>query len=516
MCSSILKHKFVIYSFAFLASICLTAITIYHYPVFNIDGMLYLRVADVYLQEGLWAASKLYGWPFYSVLIALVSKFTSLSLLKAAYLLNFIFFSAIVLIFIKLIEEINDSYHILWLAVLVVLVFHPLNAYRADIIRGSGYWVFYLLSLWCLFRFSKTLSFRDAVCWSLSATIGMLFRVEGAAILILAPFIVWFFTHKTYRQRCLAFFKLNCLLLIYLLMLLVLCAYVILHGKDITDYLGRLPELIGRLSGALETVIYKFGDKIASIKKYVLVPTSANSAKYLWISGLIGTYIIYVIEVCSIAYVMVFYYMLGEKRDFATLTLKQILWCYFIINVITTFAFFQTDLYMSDRYLIPLAFVVLCYVPFGIYELYVRFKKRLTIFSLHGVFFFVICVLMLIMAAGSLHRFGPSKIHIYQAGKWLNAHTNKKARIYTNYSRFMFLADRNVYGCDKTEKEYFTFDDINKKAWVGYDYLVLQVDREHSDELSRITQIIHSQPTKVFSNKKENDKVVIFKMLVDD
>ena len=56
--------------------------------VINNDGLLYLHTADVYTQSGLKAAIATYEWPFYSVLIAIIANFLTVSTAVVAYSLN--------------------------------------------------------------------------------------------------------------------------------------------------------------------------------------------------------------------------------------------------------------------------------------------------------------------------------------------------------------------------------------------------------------------------------------------
>jgi len=60
-------------------------------PLINRDAILYLTTAEAYLQEGLIASLTLFDRPFLSILIALLHKFTGLSLLHAGLVLNAMF-----------------------------------------------------------------------------------------------------------------------------------------------------------------------------------------------------------------------------------------------------------------------------------------------------------------------------------------------------------------------------------------------------------------------------------------
>lgn len=54
----------------------------------NRDGMLYVQTAQLFLDSGFPAAIERFGWPFLSISMALVSKFSGLGLETTGHLLN--------------------------------------------------------------------------------------------------------------------------------------------------------------------------------------------------------------------------------------------------------------------------------------------------------------------------------------------------------------------------------------------------------------------------------------------
>jgi hypothetical protein len=54
----------------------------------NIDGVLYLRQANFFLQGRFEEAFKVFQWPFFGFFIAQLSNITGLSLIHSAHLIN--------------------------------------------------------------------------------------------------------------------------------------------------------------------------------------------------------------------------------------------------------------------------------------------------------------------------------------------------------------------------------------------------------------------------------------------
>ena len=86
----------------------------------NVDSILYLDSAKAILQWQWQEAYKIYPWPFYSALIALVSKTTGLQVFNAAKILNIIFFTATTFSLAKIIEKIENYFSII--VILVILI----------------------------------------------------------------------------------------------------------------------------------------------------------------------------------------------------------------------------------------------------------------------------------------------------------------------------------------------------------------------------------------------------------
>lgn len=67
-------------AFTALTSLLLSVFAYYSNDIINSDGILYMNMADAYLKGGLAETVKMFNWPFFSILVAYIHQFTSLSL----------------------------------------------------------------------------------------------------------------------------------------------------------------------------------------------------------------------------------------------------------------------------------------------------------------------------------------------------------------------------------------------------------------------------------------------------
>ncbi|ATE62296.1 hypothetical protein [Thauera sinica] len=169
--------------------------------VINRDGTLFVRTAEAFLDGGLDAALELYPWPAYSVLFALVSRFTGLALEDAAHLVNAGLWVLLADAFIRLHARLEPDTGKPWVAALVFLSF-PKLAHGLEIYRDWGYIAFALFAIVPLCRFWQEERGRvgDALLWQAGATMATLFRVEGAVLLALAP-LALLLQDRPWRER---------------------------------------------------------------------------------------------------------------------------------------------------------------------------------------------------------------------------------------------------------------------------------------------------------------------------
>ncbi|CAH1746848.1 conserved membrane protein of unknown function [Thauera humireducens] len=169
--------------------------------IINRDGIIYVRAAQAFLDDGLSAAMEVYNWPAYSILIALLSGMSGLSLETAAHLVNAGLMVLLLDSFIRLCRQLDPVSARPWIAALVFLTFPPL-AHSLEIYRDWGYLAFAMFAFTHLLRFwqDDVGQIKDALLWQGGMFAATLFRVEGAALLVLAP-LALIFQARPWRAR---------------------------------------------------------------------------------------------------------------------------------------------------------------------------------------------------------------------------------------------------------------------------------------------------------------------------
>ncbi len=501
-----------VYFVAAIASIFLSILRFYHYPVFNIDGLLYLKAANAFLSQGLKASMSVYGWPFYSIILALISKSLHLTLLHTGYLLNYIFSVLTVLIFIRLVEELGGSTKLLWLAALIILTYLSFNHFRADILRDNGYWFFYLLSIFYLFRFMQNTKWSYAILWGLSILIGALFRIEGIMFLLLVPFVVFFCRQFSMTDRFKSYIKLNILLSVFVIILSVV---FFLHHNVLLQS-GRLYELLKEFSGGVHLFV-NFPSMNIGVKQHVIGQLAANDSVVFLFFGLLGLFLYNVVGIISLGYLVATCFARFKPENSSIRPMLLILAWYVAINVFVLSVYFlQQEGFLSDRYLIALALTLLIFVPFGLSYLYERWRECPKKLNVNNILFWFVCLTIVWMTVGSLHRFGPSKVYIYKSAQWIRKNAPKNAKIYTNHAVLGSLVERQSGGYEPQNSDYFTDQKIVQKPWAGYNYAIFVISNHDKKTILQIEQTMKQKPIQVYYGNHHRDQAAIFKIPKED
>ena len=113
-----------------IVSVLLSLWCIHIDHVINNDGIEYIRTAER-LADSDWAgAIAAYKWPFYPLLMLLVSKITGVSYMVSGHILNTLFFTGAVLLFVLTVRAFGgDSKRLTVLAAFVALTHPTFNEY---------------------------------------------------------------------------------------------------------------------------------------------------------------------------------------------------------------------------------------------------------------------------------------------------------------------------------------------------------------------------------------------------
>jgi len=160
--------------------------------ILNNDGVEYLKSSAAMLQGDWSAAVETYKWPFYSALIALLSKFSGLPLEYSADVLNALAFVWLSLAFVALVRLAGGKRSTLWFAVLVILAFPSLNKFRPYLIRDPAFLALFLSGCYAFFLYLLESRKQHNVIAIICFGIATLFRLEGLIYLFMTQAYLYY------------------------------------------------------------------------------------------------------------------------------------------------------------------------------------------------------------------------------------------------------------------------------------------------------------------------------------
>ncbi len=463
----------------------------------NYDGILYLRTAQ-FIQEGQWVTGlDTYYWMFYSVLIAGVSTATSLSLENSAYILNAISYAIMTVGFITVVKLLGADNRVQWLAFLVIIIHPGLNEYRDSIIRDFGLWAMLPWALYCLIKYAELGQFRYVVGWTFAAIIGFLFRIEAILLLMLGPLGLYVcLPQLTFKQKTITVLKAQSLTL-----LIVILSFLALLLSDKMHYLGRLQELPKALYFLLFSSLDVYREKanvFSSDMSIFFKPKHGMVALF----GALLTYSLYLlIKLLTPLYTVLMGYAVYRKAVPNYYAIRMVIW-FMIIFAMGLSAHLMQHFFFSSRYLMPLALLMMLWVPFAI-EAFIILRKK--------VWLIITSLIMIYMLIDGLISFGYSKAYIRDAGLWLQEN-KPNANVYTNSKQVAYYAHNPSVDWNRDFNEDYDMSLLTSGEWKEYDVLALRHDKK-SQELNNLIETLPNVIILQEYHNKRDDAVVIIEVM---
>ncbi len=501
-----LLNNYGFYLLAILGSLISSSLALYYQQPFNVDGIKYLNTATAFLQDGIHAALSSYGWPFYSVLIALVHRLTTLSLENSAFLLNAILNTITILVFISLVKELGGNRRTQFFGVLIILIYPYLNHDRDNILRDFGYYAFAMLSLLYFIRFLRTLKWGVAIKWSISILIATLFRVEGSIFLLLAPLAVLLIPKLTIPTRCYSFLKINSVTIVVALSFFSL----LILKKQIN--VGRLSDLLYYLHQGSTLIATNFQYKSEILRQTIFSDGLLDHLSTFLLAGLIGVLIHFFLKVLGVFALPLAYHALRYQLIPAD---KPAFWgwyAYLLINILIVVFFLLTNFFITERYIVFLCLLLLLSTPFSFAAIHADWQEKKPGFTGKKWFFPLLSVFLLVMLINSMGHFGISKTYVVQAGNWLQQNSAPNSRVFSNDSQLLYYSHRA--GNPETSKipsaqELVSY--LQKINFQNYNYVALVIRGNLVPMEPQILAQFKSKPIKEFHNS-HGDKALIFQL----
>ncbi|MEM1243961.1 MAG: hypothetical protein AAGG80_03985, partial [Pseudomonadota bacterium] len=461
-----------IYLFASLLSLFLSWLWLSYDQPINIDGILYLRVAKTFLHHGFNAAAHTYSWPFFSIMIAYISKLSHLSLLTSAHLLVSFFYVLIVIGFMNLVKTMGGNKQTIVIAALVVLFFPTLAHERAFIYRDFGYYAFALFALAALIQYDRYNKTTHALLWGIYISIATLFRIEGVIFFLFAPLLLLFNSRLSWIEKIVIYCKANIILLIAA----IIFVYLRKFGNT-TSHSLTLMQLLSNVASVFSSTQIKLHSFIQVIKHNFNTFIGQN-AKLILFGGMFAIFFMaFLATLTAVLALLALIFWLKIKFNFAAKTRKHI-YAFIVLNLIILTAFLLQTFFLIPRYMMFLGLIILTIIPFGIENILNRWdilvNKTWQNILLKTLF---VLVALNLLISSAVH-IGADKSYIIKSGKWLNAHTSTKDRFYINAPRIAFYSQRQnanpyIYGAS------FSYQNLEKINSAQYDFYVLQVNHHN-------------------------------------
>lgn len=499
--------KYSIYIFAALMSVVMTLIVLAYNQTINPDGLQYLHTAVAYTNGGLKAAENAFNLPFYSILIAITAKITTLSMLHATYLLNAILDLITVMVFVVIIKELGGDAAAQLIGALIILFFPSFNHLRDQIIRGHGYYAFALMSLLFLMRYLQTNKWSYVFGWTITIIIATLFRIEGSCLALLAPLVTLLIPQRNFSHRIYNTVKIYS---IYIITAIVIIPSLLLHkfnSAQTSTHLLSIQRIQQQILSGLQMSWHNLHQKALIIQTNIINPADKHAHSMLaLIAGLIADYLGVLIFTLGLLYSILAAYTMLKKTIPTNLTAKVPLFTFIILNIFLTALFITQNFFVSHRYLLLLSLLLLLTVPFALTKIYTNWKTKTPTLTGSRWLFPAIVAWMCYIAISAVGHFGTSKAYIVNAGKWLNH----------NLAPHNILCENNpqlAYFANQSKSLHFSINKvmITQNQLKSCDYLAMQISKNEPWLNNKLDVKLKIKPIKEFHNRR-GDKVLIYKI----
>jgi len=470
----------------YLLTICaiLLFININIGSIANDAGYWYFLTTEIYLNDGLAAASQINSWPFYVVLIGNMVKITGLSIPYAAMLLNGLFYLLLIYSFVSLLSQLGGSRQVKILGCALLITLPILNKYLDYIISDLGYLAFLFFGFTQLLKFTQRPILKYCLTWSISVIIASLLRVEGLILMVITSLGFLAFPTYSLQKRAAKILLLNSPLILIIISVSIYLTYYpdILASINFTGAYKLKTWFLQVAHESYATYIEKSIDTANALSK-------AMRPEDMWLFFVGGFGLLFLVNFCSGFTLLNFLGLYGHARYNNFYTEDKRWWLIYwaiIVELLLVIFYVLAYYFLTTRYLLPLILTLLIPATFGLSSIINYLKDELVIKPL--------LVTVLILSAvyniiDSVVAFGASKLYITDAAQWIKRELPKDANIFSNdvpvtyYSGFLNI--NNIGLIDKTISNL----DNNKLLYAlenqNYDYALINISYKNKD-LKRI------------------------------
>lgn len=462
-------------------SLLLSTIAFISDPILNRDGMFYIDIARSMQLEGAGLSSQRYGWAFLPMLLA-AGGVIGLTPLTTAVVFSLLCGALIPVMIFLFLSRYQPNYR--YLAFLIACLLPWTSAFRADLLRDSGAWLFMLVALYAAVRWLESRRLAWSMLLFASAFTAFLFRIEMALLFSLGIYVPMVIRWRAAQQSEANFLTWGfCLFLVAVLALMLLVASAGYEYAQIyvNNFLYGGP--FGTYAGFRETV---------GVAANEYLNKDLGAFLFFGFLALVVLKIISMLGLFSLPlYLAAFngrYRGVVQKDGGATLMIAAL----FLLPVAV---FIFMNMFILSRYVMPTVIASSPFVLIGVIALWRDFL------GVRGRVVFVSIALLATLSAVTSTSAG--KIYIKDTGRWLVEHSNELEPLQIRDERISFYAQRG-YRITKgaSEQDYvpalseeyrtvvFTFDvkqggeraEVERiKALTGFEKVLFMADNGAGD-----------------------------------
>ena len=471
-------------------------------PVINPDGVKYVLAAEAFKRGDFAAGLDAYKWPMYSLVVAAISKVTTLGAEVSAIIFNAIMRVLAGLAFLRLSSKFGASEKQLLLAALVFIFYPGLNEVQSMIIRDIAYIGCFM---WMVVFFLQQIN--DPTSRNLSGFIicGLLaisLRIEGLVFLI--GLCLFYLTAGTLSRR----------LKIAGLLSLLVSLPLLVAGLFMWIYDGEIGGGWTLLVSMLENMAQDLEDHIASVETgWLRGMLEATSWLILLFTPFVKLFY-NLVEITTLGYSMILVVgyllrpMVMESQPRIALMLKG--WRWIVgINLLVLVGFVLIRQIVTDRYPLSLSMMLILFVPFAISRIFELSRGWTIPWARTAIA--VMAVLLAINSIEGLDRFS-SKLHLREAGLWIREQAGEydSGDIYINDRVVDYYAGKDIAERDI----HYSYHNVNAFAltprWTILEFFAVSLNNKGSPGFYRNFRYrIGKEPDMVFENER-GAKVLVY------
>lgn len=408
--------------FAVAVSLIISFVSRIFPSTLNDDSYVYIRTAEIFIDQGAQAALNHYSWPVFSILIALVSK-TGLTTISSAFLLNSLFFALLTFVFISIVKVIDSNRKTLVIAAACILVFPEVNEYRSMIIRDIAYWSLVLFSLWQLLLYTKNQQIIHSIAFTASLILATVFRVEALAYLVVIPLMhITFASSEFLRKSYLKLFLSNIAILISLTILLLIA--------DV-NVVAQVVEFVSRYRPFLDNLLNSNPEHAAALSVEIFGDHAATfSDGYLGLfiaSGLFSILTAKLITGIGAPLVLLGSAVATKQKIKVERCFLLPLGSYLFVNFVIVCVFIFVTRYLPTRHTMIFSLVVLILIALVTKKL-LDYAEKSKLSLLRGGIYF----LLIYCTVDANFSFGKSKNYVANAVAWIDQNSPASQPMLTN------------------------------------------------------------------------------------